>query len=244
MRTLAVISRKGGVGKTTLSVNLAVTAYLAGVTTVVADLDSQRSATAWAKARKVPGPAVLETTRGKIFPLWAAAANAGTELFIIDTPASPEEDVLQAARMADLALLVTRPNYFDIAAIAQSVELLRRIGKPGLIVLNQAPPRRGGMEAPAVLNAVDALSQCGMPLARIGLRQRAGFSLGAGQGLAIQEIDPLGRGAGEMTGLWTQVQAALGGGSAEVHSPAPLLPPLHAIDRAGPAWRGGLVPPR
>ena len=142
MRTLAVISRKGGVGKTTLSVNLAVAAYHAGLKTVVADLDSQRSAMAWAKARTQPGPAVLETTAGKLFPLWSAAGNSGCELMVLDTPASAEAETLQALRLADLCLLVSRPNYFDVSALARSIELLRQFDKPGLIVLNQAPSRR------------------------------------------------------------------------------------------------------
>ena len=75
MRTLAVISRKGGVGKTTLSVNLAMAAYDCGLKTLVADLDSQRSAQAWAAARTVPGPAVVATTAGKVFPVWSSAVN-------------------------------------------------------------------------------------------------------------------------------------------------------------------------
>ena len=100
MRTLAVISRKGGVGKTTVSLNLAVAAYQAGLKTVIADLDSQRSAMAWARVRTRTGPAVVETSGGKLFTLWSAASHAGCELMVIDTPASAESETLQALRLA------------------------------------------------------------------------------------------------------------------------------------------------
>ncbi len=210
MHTLAVISRKGGVGKTTLSVNLAVAAHREGLTTVVADLDSQRSAMAWAKARSGPGPAVLETTAGKLFPLWSAAANSQCELMILDTPANAEPETLQALRLADLCILVSRPNYFDIAALARSVELIRQFDKPGLIVLNQAPARRNGLEPQVVLSAVRSLRLYGVPLARIGMRHRAGFPSAAAQGLGVQEIERDGRAAREVEGVWEQVRDMLG----------------------------------
>src|SRR4029077_10680475 len=73
MRTLAVISRKGGVGKTTLSVNLAVAAQESGLKTLVADLDSQRSAHAWSMARGGSGPTVVDSNAGKVFPTWSSA---------------------------------------------------------------------------------------------------------------------------------------------------------------------------
>ena len=52
MKTLAVLSRKGGPGKTTLSINLAVAAEKAGHTTILVDLDEQRSVDRWGNRRK------------------------------------------------------------------------------------------------------------------------------------------------------------------------------------------------
>lgn len=48
MHVVAIISRKGGAGKTTLSVNLAVASVLAGGPAVVLDMDPQGSAGGWA----------------------------------------------------------------------------------------------------------------------------------------------------------------------------------------------------
>ena len=228
MQTLAVISRKGGVGKTTLSVNLAAAAHHAGLKTVLADLDGQRSAMAWAKVRAASGPAVLETTAGKLFPLWSAAANAGCELMILDTPASGEAETLQALRLADLCLLVSRPNYFDVAALGRSVELLRQFDRPGLIVLNQAPARRLGRESEVVQTAVRALDRTGLPLARMGLRHRAIFPASSARGLSVQELDPESLAAQEVAGVWSQVRDMLGAAHAGAPPPG-VLPAVSAI---------------
>lgn len=44
MNTISVISRKGGAGKTTVAVNLAVMAHLSGRAVLLVDIDPQRSA--------------------------------------------------------------------------------------------------------------------------------------------------------------------------------------------------------
>jgi chromosome partitioning protein len=209
MRTLAVISRKGGVGKTTLSVNLAVSAWRAGLRTVLADVDPQRSAAQWGKARAEPGPAVIATTEGKLFPIWTAAENAGCELMVLDTPAGDHHEMLQAFRLADLCLLVCRPNRFDLDALQSSIELVRQLSKPSLVVLNQAPFRRLGQEPESVSSAAQELRDSGAPLADMGLRYRAAFPASAARGLTAQEIDPSSPAAREVEGVWTQVWSML-----------------------------------
>ena len=60
MKTIAIISQKGGSGKTTLGVHLAVCAELNGKNTVIIDLDPQASAATWKRSRKDETPDVLE----------------------------------------------------------------------------------------------------------------------------------------------------------------------------------------
>ena len=49
MKTIAILSNKGGAGKTSLAIHLAVAAEQASKRTAVLDLDPQDSAITWAK---------------------------------------------------------------------------------------------------------------------------------------------------------------------------------------------------
>jgi chromosome partitioning protein len=202
VKTLAVISRKGGAGKTTLSVNLAITAHLAGLRIMLADIDPQRSASDALRARSSEGPALSEINAGKLFSTQVQAQNADFDALVIDTPASPEADVLQAINCADLCVLVCRPTFLDIASVVRSAEAVRRLGKKGMIVLNQAPSRRNGVEPPAVLKAAEALRFTGMPLASVGLRARAAFQQSIAHGRSVCEWDPGSPAAEEISRLW------------------------------------------
>lgn len=203
MKTLAVISRKGGAGKTTLSVNLAITAHLSGLRTMLADIDPQRSASDALRARAGDGPVLAEINAGKLFSTQVQAKSAHFDAIIIDTPAAPEAEALQAINCADLCVLICRPTFLDIASVVRSAEAVRRLGKKGLIVLNQAPPRRNGVEPPSVLKAAEALRFSGMPLAGVGLRARNAFQQSIAHGRSVCEWEPESPAAEEISRLWT-----------------------------------------
>ncbi len=206
MRKLVLLSRKGGTGKTTLSVNLAVAAHLQGLKVSVADLDPQGSALAWSQLRRSAGsdegPEVAAANGGTLFPLANARERQGRDLLIIDTPAGGDALAAAAIRQADLAILVCRPSYFDLAALVPAAQAVREAGKQGLVVLNQAPSRRGGVESPAIARAVEAARLLGFPIAQVGLRARVAFQESLWRGQAVMEFEPKGAAAQEITRLW------------------------------------------
>ena len=85
MKTIAILSQKGGSGKTTLALHLAVAAQQDGKTAVIADLDEQASATMWHKARKEPLPHVQPIHSAALEQFAAEAERQGVDFLFIDT---------------------------------------------------------------------------------------------------------------------------------------------------------------
>ena len=68
MQTLSLIAQKGGTGKTTLALSLAVAAEAAGKTTLIIDLDPQASACKWGDRRTGEAPTVMDAQRNQEVP--------------------------------------------------------------------------------------------------------------------------------------------------------------------------------
>src|SRR5215472_14085842 len=105
MKTVAVISQKGGSGKTTLSLHLAVEAEIAGRATAIIDLDPQSSAALWKDSREAEGPVVVSSQASRLEQVLEAAGKHGVALAIIDTAPHSESAALAAARASDLVLI-------------------------------------------------------------------------------------------------------------------------------------------
>jgi chromosome partitioning protein len=209
MRKLVLLSRKGGTGKTTLSVNLAVAAMAGGYSVSIADLDLQGSAGSWSQARRGAAPDVQAANGGTLFPVANAAERAGRDLLIMDTPAGGDAISSAAIRLADLAILVSRPSYFDLAALVPAAQAVRQAGRPGLVVLNQAPSRRNGVESPIIARAVEAARVLGFPIATVGLRARVAFQESLWRGEGVMEFEPRSAAAAEIARLWSDVADTL-----------------------------------
>jgi chromosome partitioning protein len=137
VKTIALITQKGGVGKTTLAVNLAVAS---GLRTAVFDLDQQESAAIWAGRRKTELPHVEFLTERRLEEGLKAAERGLFELAIIDTPPAAGPQALTAAQSADLILIPCRPSLVDLDAIRRTAQLVKSLGVPAFVVLNAAPP--------------------------------------------------------------------------------------------------------
>ena len=86
MPTIAIISQKGGAGKTTLALHLAAAAEDAGHTALVIDLDPQATASQWAAWRNDAPPVVIDSAPPRLAAKIEQATGQGAEFIVIDTP--------------------------------------------------------------------------------------------------------------------------------------------------------------
>ena len=215
MRTVAVIALKGGSGKTTIAAHLALAAHRRGVETLLIDIDPQRSGSDALEARQGPGPAVWNSSARQLMSAQCAAARQGRRLVVVDTAAGAVDDVREAVAFADLAVLVVRPTLLDLAGVAPALQLVRRLGAPHLVVLNQALAPRGGVEAPLVRRSLRALDYMQAPVAPVILRSRNVYQTALERGRSAEEdADPAA--ALEIAALWKAVELALAAASPTV----------------------------
>ena len=198
MRTIAVISQKGGAGKTTLALHIAVAAELAGYSAVLIDMDPQGTAEAWSEWRKEAPPTVIPAKTATLARTLERAAEHGAEFAVIDTPPLAEAEARTAARSADLVLVPCRPNAFDLHSIRTTTDLTRFAAKPAFALFNAGPVAAARLYA----ETTELVTEIGMRVAPVRLSERATFRHSTGSGLAAQETEPLGKAAGEVDALW------------------------------------------
>ena len=206
MRTVAVIARKGGSGKTTVAVSLAIAAHRRGSKTLLADTDPQRSSVDVLERRRHSGPSVVETNSLGLFALQVSSLRAGVETLIVDTPAGDEQELAHAIVLADVSVLVIRPTFLDFAALLRTLKVIRHLRKRAIAVLNQAPPKRGEVEPPSVRKAQDVLRLIGLPASPVILRTRMAHQAAIERGYSAEEHGTDAAAAKEINHLWMSVQ--------------------------------------
>jgi chromosome partitioning protein len=127
MRTIAFVTQKGGSGKSTLASSLAVAAHEAGERVFVIDMDPQHSLISWAKTRGVDDVPVSSVTPGRLPATLAALEKNGFTLAIIDTAGAEGGASSVAMKAADLNIIPSRPNIFDLWASEQTRATLKAL---------------------------------------------------------------------------------------------------------------------
>ena len=205
MKTIAIISQKGGAGKTTLSVHMATAAALSGHSAAIIDLDPQGTAASWGDRRRADTPEVVSGQATRLGVLVEAAGSNGADFVILDTAPNADQTALRAAQVADLVLIPCRAATFDLEAIQATLTLAELAKKPSYVVLNAIPPRSGiGREA------AEGLTAQGARVAPAMLSQRAAFAHGVIDGRTAQEFEPDGKAAEEVAALYAWLCGIVG----------------------------------
>ena len=204
MQTLAILSNKGGTGKTTLATHLSVEAQRHGHRTVLVDLDPQASAFKWGDHRELETPEVIATPSTLLAKALKTAETQGATLVIVDTAPTTDPNALNIARAADMVLIPCKPSLLDIEAIEPTIHLVDLANATARIVLNIVPARSHlGDQARRACEIYD------VPCLPSELGSRVGFVHAYNHGMTVQEYQPKSKSSLEIQAVYADLATLL-----------------------------------
>lgn len=204
-KVIAIVSEKGGAGKTSTAVNLACALEASNYATVIFDLDPRANSAVWGDARKGEPPEVVPAQVARLGLLLEKARQQGAEVVILDTPGNALAIAEGVCQHADLILVPCRPSPPDLISVVPTVKTALASGKPAFVVINAAPSQ--GAE---VNEAISAIARAGVPVCPIVLHARKAFVSRFHEGMAAIETEPKGKAATEARSLGTWAIGQLG----------------------------------
>lgn len=200
MKIITLVTQKGGSGKSTLCVSLAVAAQEADHRVCIIEIDRQATASQWSRERGRRAPEVGQVSADKLAStLRRIAASQDYDVVLVDTPGVDSPGTHEAIRLADLCLVPCRPTPADLRSIAPTLAAIQRLEKDFAFVLNQTPPR-----SYRVRDTEEGLKVLGILAdARVVMRTDHQDAVGAGQG--VTEFNPEGPAAAEIRRLWAWI---------------------------------------
>jgi chromosome partitioning protein len=204
MHIVALVTQKGGTGKSSLAVSLAAAASESGLKVVVLDIDPQGTTGEWYKRRTGEAPVVQSISWANLSSRLYRLGQQGYDLAIVDTPGADSHAASEAMKEAHFCLLPVRPSVADIEASKPTVRYLNEHNKPFAFVLNQCPT---GGRTSRTANARMALQLLG-GLCDPTVAHRSDHVDALGTGLGVTEFSPFGKAADEVRAVlqWLTVR--------------------------------------
>ena len=204
MKTIIIANQKGGSGKSTVTVHLAVAAEQAGDgPVVISDTDPQGTAADWFNQRKkaaINTPLYSPLTLSDLDKKVQALNDAGAAYLFIDTAPSIGAVNADLFALADLILIPLNPTPADLRALVKGMQLIKQSGKPFQFILARVRPNLRNNDGTAL-----ALNALGMVLPT-RMHERVIYAETFAHGKTAFEIDPKGLASRELTALWADLK--------------------------------------
>ena len=203
---IGVLNQKGGVGKTTLAVNIAAALARTGKRVLLIDADPQGSALDWAAAREGdPLFAVVGLPKPSIHKELALVGE-GYDVVGIDGPPRVTDLARSAIMASDIVLIPVQPSPYDIWAADEVVKLIQEASvfkenlKSVFVINRKIANTAIGRDVREALEAYD------LPTLEASIVQRVAFAEAAAVGKAIYEQDRDGVASQEIEAVVSELQ--------------------------------------
>lgn len=205
MKVWSIVSQKGGAGKTTLALHLAIAAAKARKVLVI-DLDPQESAERWHAIRQratgsKDDPSIAAGHYQKLPDMLRTARKLGADLVLIDTPPKLDKAIIPALRAASLVLVPLKSNVLDLQALEDTSDLvnLAKARSKTLVILNAVPG--GAHREAAIRESLRAAARLKLEVAPERLSELPAFGQGLKSGRGVTETEKNGTAAKEVGAL-------------------------------------------
>jgi len=174
MKVISIVSRKGGVGKSTLATNFATSVRKS----VILDTDPQATCSDWGDRRPKKNPEIITVPPRRVGSI---TRNLVESWGFVDTQPSAEISLIEVARCSDLCIIVICPYQFELDALGETVSILKAANANAVFCINRAQPRQN-------VSALENILKDDYPVGPV-LRERTEYRAAAAKGLGVTEIN-------------------------------------------------------
>ena len=203
MDVLTIANTKGGSGKSTIAINIAVAASLAGLRVLLVDTDPQGTTREWGKSRtRDGGPSVVDCSSNQLAAVLESAEKDGYELVIVDVAGHDDVGLVGVFRLSTFVLVPSAPFAEELRVTRTARRIVDAARKKSRICLVKTT----GPQVGRTLSTIESYPD---HFATVSLRSLVAYADSYARSEGVMETFPTSVAAIEVQALLTYVLKAI-----------------------------------